>query len=76
MFVTQPIIRTAKKDHKCIWCAEKIEKGTVYSHWKSVDDSWVASRCHPECFDDLQEECQFNGGEFMPYCGERPRDVK
>ena len=73
MFVSDPVLRTAHKDHKCTWCAESITKGEQYHYWTSVDDSWSVSKMHPECFVACHDELAYWGdNEYSPYDNERP----
>jgi hypothetical protein len=40
----------AQKRHRCTWCPEIIEKGTVYKTYTSFSDGDVCrQRFHPEC---------------------------
>jgi len=41
--------RTARKDHNCIWCNEKILKGQTYIAEHSVYDGFQNHHWHPEC---------------------------
>jgi len=38
-------IKKCRKDHRCWWCGERIEKGT----WE--DGELMTVKCHPECLD-------------------------
>ncbi len=40
-----------RKEHKCIWCYEKIAKGdTVQYREYRFDDAFQKDRLHPECY--------------------------
>ena len=68
--------RKARKQHRCVWCGEKILKGEKYRHEKSVyDDQMQDQKMHMECvkaadayFKETREE------EFDPYEHERPEE--
>lgn len=63
--------RTARKLHKCTYCAEPIAVGEGYVFQKgNYDGRWFENKMHPECFDDM---CDSGDGEYMPYSNERPR---
>ena len=64
--------RTARKLHKCTYCAEPIAFGEVYVFQKgNYDGSWYENKMHPECSEDM---CESGGdGEYTPYVNERPR---
>ncbi len=60
----------ARKQHKCIWCGEKIEPGFEYMRQRSVFDGVFQNHAwHPECNDDFIEE---GDTEFTAYSAERP----
>ena len=63
-------VRKARKAHQCIYCAEEIAAGNIYSHQTGVyDGRWYTNKMHTECFEDA-----FDGeDEFMPYSNERPK---
>lgn len=62
--------RKARKQHKCIWCAEWIEEGTTYIDERSVYDGNIQRhRWHPEC------QVALGGGEdqeFSAWDNDRP----
>lgn len=63
--------RTARKLHKCTYCAEPIAIGEGYVFQKgNYDGRWYESKMHPECFEDM---CDSGDGEYTPYSNERPR---
>ena len=65
---------TARKDHRCIWCGQKISKGEQYVAERSVFDGEMQNHhWHQECLEDCHiafaNECEW---EFMPYSNDRP----
>ena len=69
-FYTQPILVTARKPHKCTYCAEIIEKDENYYKWRSLDDgSWFTSKLHRECNELFNKT---GDGEYPPYSEQRP----
>ena len=70
-FYNASIIRTARKPHKCTYCAEGIAKGDEYIFQKgNYEGRWFESKMHEECFDDMRESGE---GEYTPYRNERPK---
>ena len=63
----------ARKQHRCIWCGEKILIGETYRREKSVyDGSFQDHKWHLEC-DNVSADYFSNGEEeFDPYDNERP----
>lgn len=62
--------RTARKAHKCTYCAETINAGDRYVFQTGVyEGQWYASKMHPECWDDMVDS---GDGEYTPYSNERP----
>ncbi len=42
----------ARKEYRCIWCFEKIQRGEIHTHEVSKYDGRLQShRWHPECED-------------------------
>lgn len=69
-FYNPHVVRTARKAHKCIYCAEPINAGETYcSQTGNYDGRWYENKMHPECF---QELCDDGEGEFTPYSNCRP----
>lgn len=69
-FYREPVSRKARKDHRCTYCGEAIQRGEVYSEQTGVwDGKAFRSRFHSECFEDLCD----GEGEFTPYSQDRPR---
>ena len=65
---TKPI---ARKEHKCIWCAEPIVKGEKYYHDISKFDGTLQNHhWHLECVDAFWKDNYDN--EFEAYQNERP----
>lgn len=67
-------IRTAKKQHKCIWCGQKIIIGDLYLDERSVYDNHLqVHRWHVECNEDAKEQNRNDfEWEFMPGENDRP----
>src|SRR5690348_8752902 len=68
---TDPV---ARKDHRCIWCGQRIPKGEGYINERSIYDGDMQNHhWHPECWEASKEEfsreCEW---EFSPYDNERP----
>lgn len=65
--------RTARKQHTCIWCGERVESNTKYLHEKSIyEDNFQNHKWHFECYDYARSEFD---GEFTPYINERPKEI-
>ena len=74
MYSTPPETRTARKQHRCTYCAELIEVGAQYLRWMSVDDGKaMANKMHPECISFLENEHGYGYFEYDLYGGERPQ---
>lgn len=70
-FYTDAVTRTARKDHKCSYCGEAINKGDTYQYQDgNWDGQWFKSKMHHECFADM---CESGDGEYSVYGHERPR---
>ena len=67
---TEPV---ARKEYQCIWCPEKIEKGTKHRHEVSKYDSELQDhRWHLECAKASQEYFHESGEEeFEPHACKR-----
>lgn len=69
--------RTARKEHKCIWCYGAILRGEKYLDERSVYDyEFQHHHWHPECREAAKEyfrqECEFAPGSFVRgTCDER-----
>lgn len=62
--------RKARKEHRCEWCGEKIEKGQDYFNYTGIGDGgFQDNKVHLECLDAMQEHFKYNtfDDEFMPY---------
>lgn len=68
---TKPV---ARKDHKCIWCGQRIPKGEQYVAERSVFDGEMQNHhWHQECLADARENNdKYGEWDFMPYDNERP----
>lgn len=68
--------RKARKPHRCAWCGEKIEVGTVYRYVRGKLDGEDPQdgHYHPECDRAVTELAAEEGGscEFSIYDNERP----
>lgn len=70
-FFNDPLLRKARKQCKCTYCAESIHIGEEYVFQKgNWDGRWFESKMHPECFDAMSDD---DDGEYLPYYNERPR---
>jgi hypothetical protein len=68
--------RTARKQHRCVWCGEPVLAGEKYRDERSVYDGEMQHhRWHPECDEQFGVELAYEGSplEFQPYDNERPR---
>jgi len=72
MYCTPEKILTARIQHRCEFCYERIEAGQKYVRWASVDETWFTNKMHPECLSALQEDSDWNDFEYAPGQGERP----
>lgn len=64
------LVKVAKKEHRCSWCAEKIEAGESYTRYRYFGDDGASTvKLHAECLDATHELEQ--GDEFSP--GDNPR---
>ena len=77
MYCTPSETRTARKQHRCTYCAEQIEAGEQYLRWMSVNDGKAATnKVHPECLAILEEDAYGGYFEYDLYGGERPPMTK
>ncbi len=68
--------RTARKEHHCIWCNEKIIPGETYLDERSVYDGRIQRhRWHPEC-NEASEKYFSESGEEEFTAGENERPSK
>lgn len=43
-------IKAARKNHRCHWCGERINKGESYHVWKGIyEGDFSVFKTHPEC---------------------------
>lgn len=62
--------RKARKEHRCEWCGEKIEKGQDYFNYTGIGDGgFQNNKVHLECLNAMHEHFSFDtfDDEFMPY---------
>ena len=61
----------ARKEHICIWCGEKIEKGEKYYCYSGIgDDGFQTNKLHLECRIAMDKHFRLETpfeNEFMPY---------
>lgn len=65
----------AKSRHRCTWCGEWIEAGSIYIRERvKVDGDMSTNKLHPECSDALTEAARAEGGSitYTLYDNERP----
>ena len=72
MYCTPVKTRKAQREHRCTNCGEMILKGEMYNVWESVEETWFKNKMHPECYESMCDEGEF---EYMPFSGERPKRV-
>lgn len=69
--------RTARKAHRCTYCAEPIAVCEHYVHQTGVyDGKWYTNKMHPECLAMHQADADKYGErewEYSPYSHERPK---
>lgn len=61
--------RTARKQHRCIWCGEAIEPKTRYAHTAGIfDGEFQDNKFHVECDDACARYFRdYNDDYFEPY---------
>ena len=64
----------ARKRHRCSWCGQRIEAGSVYTRTVGIHDGdFQVGKFHPECDAAATEEFRLDPGfEYLPYDNERP----
>jgi hypothetical protein len=71
----EPTSPKARKEHCCIWCGGPILAGEYYKQQTGFyDGAPYRNRYHAECWDDAAA-CDWDDGEFMPYCADYPERV-
>lgn len=56
-------VRTAKKQHRCVWCGEPIERGEKYHYCVyRFDGVFNADKIHPECLVSWQKSDDIGDG--------------
>ena len=59
----------AKKEYRCHWCGEDIEKGEIHCHLKGHwEGDWQDWRMHKLCYEEKDEEISEG---FEPFVNER-----
>ena len=64
----------ARREHKCIWCGQKILVGEKHRHERSVYDGIQDHRWHLEC-NEVAKDYFRTEEEFVPHENERPDAV-
>jgi hypothetical protein len=67
-------VKAARKQHKCSWCAEKIEAGEPYAYYRWYGgDEPATVKMHPECNEGMQQVAYDEGWdiEFIPHMNRR-----
>jgi len=65
MHFTDVKTHKARKDHRCEWCSQCIDKGEEYKRYRYYDEAEAATvKLHPECMDALQAEADYSVGTF------------
>jgi hypothetical protein len=73
MYITPQETFTARKEHRCTWCGEKIVAGEQYTRWMSVDAGEAFSnKMHGECLDAASYD-ENGEWDYMPFSNDRPR---
>ena len=74
MFCTAPRkIKSARINHKCLWCGDIINSGESYKYYRCYDCGDASTvKMHPECFEAADEESSIWGQlEFYPFSNAR-----
>ena len=56
---------TAKLDHTCIWCGEKIEPKHIYIYRAYLFDGFNTDHIHPECWEAMTAIEEFEPGKHV-----------
>ncbi len=73
-FWNDPIHRICRKERPCIWCGEKISKGSNYMVQSGkFYGEFQTNHWHPECFEYFGENDE--DGEFIPFDNPRGEQV-
>jgi len=60
----------ARQQHRCSWCGQKIEPGSLYHRWRWFDDGDASTvKMHDECLGAFERS---GDNEFYLYDNERP----
>lgn len=74
-YATEATTHRARKPKRCSWCYELIVVKEPYRRYRCFNDGSVTTiSMHQECFDDMQEAAQQEGGwyEWIPGSADRP----
>ena len=69
MSTTRETTQAAKKVHRCSWCWQRIEIGSIYKRYRFFDGGDAGTcKMHPECFCAMEEAAKEEGGylEWTP----------
>lgn len=65
--------QVSRKQRRCIYCYEHIDKGDLYRKQSGVwEGMWFTSDYHPECWDAFGVD---GWEEFLPHSNDRPKKV-
>ena len=64
-YATQTETHNALKSHRCSWCSDRIDVGTVYRRYRFYDGVDAGTvKMHTECYDVMNVEAEEEGGWF------------
>jgi hypothetical protein len=67
-------IKAARSEHRCSWCAERIDIGTPYQRYRYYEGGDAGTvKLHPECNTALEETVREEGFDYEFFPGENPR---
>jgi hypothetical protein len=47
--MSMAMLRVARKEHVCTWCAEVVQKGDSYMRWTVIGKGWGIVTVHLAC---------------------------